>query len=145
MKDDSFLYSTLAFAGVLPFLACALLPLAGIASVSPLGQLDELANSYGLAIVGFLAGIHWATQLLGQNRRSGNLMIASNVVFLATWFMFVLGDTAWSLATQVFALNAILLIDWSLKKAAVISGHYFRTRVVATGLASAALGLMVVS
>ena len=133
----------LAFAGVLPFVACALLPFAGVTVVAPFGSLDQVANSYGLAIVCFLAGIHWATQVLRAGATPFNLMVVSNVVFLATWFMFILASTQWSLVTQVAALVTLLLIDMRLEKTSVITSNYLRTRIIATVLASAALLLIV--
>jgi hypothetical protein len=63
MKSSN-LYTSLAFAGATPFLACALLPLIGIESIAPIGRLETVASSYGLAIICFLAGSHWATYLL---------------------------------------------------------------------------------
>ena len=145
MNNDKPLYTSLALAGVLPFVACALLPLFGVISVEPFGRLDQLANSYGLAIVCFLAGIHWSTYLLRQDQLPFNLMIGSNVVFLATWFMFILADTAWSLLTQCAALIVLLLIDWRLKNAAIINASYLQTRFLATTIASTALVLIVLT
>ncbi|MDH3441186.1 MAG: DUF3429 domain-containing protein [Gammaproteobacteria bacterium] len=142
MINDRVLYSTLAFAGVLPFLACALLPLAGVSQVEPFGRLDQVANSYGLAIVCFLAGIHWATSLLSPDRTPFNLFIVSNVVFLVTWFAFVLAETKWSLITECAALIVLLLIDRKLANSEVISRSYLQARIVATVLASAALILI---
>lgn len=139
ISKDRNLYTSLALAGVLPFVACAVLPLFDMASIEPFGQLDQLANSYGLAIVCFLAGIHWATFLMRENQLPLNLMISSNVVFLGVWFMFVLTETAWSLLAQVVALVVLLLIDQRLKNDAIISESYFQTRVIATTIASAAL------
>jgi len=142
MNNDKPLYTSLALAGVLPFVACALLPLFGVISVEPFGRLDQLANSYVLAIVCFLAVIHWSIYLLRQDQLPFNLMIGSNVVFLATWFMFILADTAWSLLTQCAALIVLLLIDWRLKNAAIINASYLQTRFIATTIASMALVLI---
>ena len=142
MIKDRVLYSTLAFAGALPLLACALLPLADVTFVEPFGRLDQLANSYGLAIVCFLAGIHWATALLRPRQTPFNLLVASNLVLLVTWFAFVLAETSWSLMTQIAALVVLLLIDRRLANTEVISGSYFQARLVATVLASAALVLI---
>jgi hypothetical protein len=143
--DTKLLYSTLTYAGVTPFLACALLPLIGISSLPPFGPLDQLVNSYGLAIVCFLAGIHWANYLNNQDVLPFNLMISSNVVFLVAWFAYVLGELSWSLVIQIVALFILLLIDWRLKSAAVITAHYFRARFIATALASAALALVIIN
>lgn len=139
------LYSTLTYAGVTPFLACALLPFVGIASIPPFGPLDQLVNSYGLAIVCFLAGIHWANYLHSKDELPFNLMISSNAVFLLTWFGFVLGDLSVSLVIQIAALAILLFIDWRLQSVAVITAHYFHARLIATVLATASLVLVLMS
>ena len=141
MASDKFLYSLLALAGTVPFLACALLPLVGISQMEPVGRLDQVANSYGLAIVCFLTGIHWAVALLEPQRTPFNLLIGSNVVFLTTWFIFVLADLPWSLITQSVSLVVLLLIDWRLFRSGVIDRPYFQFRFVATAIGSMALGL----
>ncbi len=137
------LYSALTFAGVLPFLACALLIIAGVQSIPAIGQLAQVVNSYGLAIVCFLAGIHWSIYLANQEDPPFNLLIGSNLIFLVAWFAFILGGTATSLATQVAAFIALLLIDRSLVKAAIISARYFRVRVIATLLAVLSLVVII--
>lgn len=139
------LYTVLAFAGVVPFLACALLPLVGIDALPRIGRLDEVANSYGLAIICFLSGIHWAQHLDGRVAMPLNLMVSSNAIFLFAWFAFIMTATKWSLALQILALVAILLVDRSLKRAGVIDEDYFRVRLIATALASAALALIILS
>ena len=58
------IYRYLTLAGVLPFVAGAILPIAGTQTVLPVGELHALVGSYGLAIVSFLAGTHWAMQLM---------------------------------------------------------------------------------
>lgn len=143
--NDKLLYSTLTYAGVTPFVACALLPLIGIASIPPFGPLDQLVNSYGLAIVCFLAGIHWANYLHSKDEVPFNLMISSNAVFLLTWFGFVLGNLSVSLVIQIAALAILLYIDWRLKSVSLISAHYFRARSAATALAAASLILVILS
>ena len=81
--DDRPIYSALILAGATPFLACALLPVAGIESFGRLGPLHELAADYGLAILSFLTGIHWATQLYQRAPLPINLFIGSTVLDLA--------------------------------------------------------------
>jgi len=92
--QDHKLYTLLTLAGTLPFIACALLPLLGIDSIPPLGNLHALANSYGLAIICFLCGAHWGTYLSGQFAGSPNLFATSNAIFLAVWFAFIGGNSA---------------------------------------------------
>ena len=54
MRNDK-LYSALALAGTLPFIASALLLLLGTNRLPVLGLVDAVVASYGLAIVCFLA------------------------------------------------------------------------------------------
>ena len=141
MKDRT-LYSSLAVAGAIPFVGCALLTLVGVTSFAPIGPLDQLANSYGLGIVCFLSGIHWMTQLSRHENLPLNLMLSSNAVFLITWLMYAFAETAESLVTQVVALVVLLVIDRRLEQAQVITGHYFRVRAIVTTLASISLILI---
>lgn len=133
------LYSALALAGAAPFLACAILPLLGISAIEPFGPLLYVASSYGLGILTFIAGIHWGTDLYKQSPLPFSLFASSNVVFLAVWFTFVLADISVILITQVVAFLFLLLIDYRLFRAGTISGHYFRTRSIATSVASVSL------
>ena len=140
---DSRTYSMLAMAGVTPFVACALLPLVGIESIPAFGALDRLAATYGLAIVSFLAGIHWATQIYEPQESSFNLLLISNVVFLLVWFAFVLGDLQLALGAQLVALLVLLGIDRWLYTTGLITRHYLNVRTVATSLAVVSLLVIV--
>jgi hypothetical protein len=142
---DSKTYSVLAMAGVTPFVACAVLPLVGIGSIEPFGALDRLAAIYGLAIVSFLTGIHWATQIYEPQESPFNLLLVSNAVFLFVWFAFVLGPLGTALGAQLVALLVLLGIDRWLYTTALISRHYLGVRTVATSLAAVSLLIIIVS
>lgn len=133
------LYTYLALAGTLPFVACAILPLVGMESIPLLGALDAVASSYGLAIICFLAGAHWGTYLAGKAGRRFNLFVISNAIFLAVWFAFIGAGVRWAIATQIAALLLLLYIDYRLREAAVISDRYFSVRSVATLIAVVSL------
>lgn len=141
--NDKRIYSTLTMAGVTPFVACAILPLAGFDSIGLLGPLADVAAGYGLAIVSFLAGIHWATQLYDRQQTGFNLLIASNVVFVAVWLAYALGTIEFALGTQIFALLVLLGVDRWLLNNGVITSHYYRTRSAATILAVFSLAMIV--
>ena len=145
MKNIRLTYSALAFAGALPFLACAVLLAAGITVVLPFGSIAQVANSYGLAITCFLAGIHWSIYLGNQKDPPFNLLLSSNIVFLLVWIMYLIAGTELSLVTQAVALIALLIVDRSLANAAVISSHYFRTRVIVTAIATVSLLIIVLT
>lgn len=141
--QDSKVYTALALAGTIPFIACAMLPLLGYDSLPRLGPLDELVASYGLAIVCFLAGSHWGSYLSGRSADSLNLFVISNVIFLATWFAYVGTGNRSALITQVFAFLTLLFIDLRLKESDVISAAYFRVRTTATLIAVVSLLIVV--
>lgn len=143
--SDRRIYSILAMAGVTPFVASAVLLLAGIESIDPLGPLAGVAASYGLAIVSFLTGIHWATQLYDRQQSGFNLLIASNVVFVAVWLAYVIGSIEIALAAQLLALLLLLGIDRWLMNSGVITPHYYRTRIAATILAALSLAVLIVT
>lgn len=143
--DQRFLYSLLAFAGAAPFFLCAVLPLLGFDAIGPFGRLDRVASSYGLGIITFLAGTHWATHLYQASNTPLNLFATSNVIFLVVWFAFVLAGLEVVLAIQVAAFLVLLFIDYRLLQAEVISSHYFRTRTIATAVAVVSLLIILVS
>ena len=129
------LHSALMLLGAMPFLACALLPLTGVSEIDRLGRLDGLAASYGMAILCFLTGIHWATQLYARSATPFNLFVGSNVVFLFVWIAFVAADLQWAIVAQLLAFPLLLAIDFRLFQRELISRRYLRMRTVATALA----------
>ena len=143
--EDRSIYSALTLAGVTPFLACALLPLAGIEAIEPLGRLDVLAGSYGMAILCFLTGVHWATQLFASDRVPVNLFVGSNVVFLAVWIAYVATNLTLALAAQLVAYPLLLAVDFRLQQTGLISRHYLGMRFIATALACFSLLFILVS
>ena len=139
MMQDTKLYTTLALAGTIPFIASALLPVLGHYSLPYLGPLDQLVASYGLAIVCFLAGAPWGTYLSGRSAGSLNLFVISNVIFLAVWFAYVGAGVKTAIAMQIVAFLILLFIDLRLRTGDVISAKYLRVRTGATMIAVASL------
>jgi hypothetical protein len=139
MIQDTKLYTALALAGTIPFIASALLPLLGHDSLPYLGSLDPLVASYGLAIVCFLAGAHWGTYLSGRYAGPLNLFVISNVIFLAVWFAYVGASIKLAIGLQIVAFLTLLFIDLRLTISDVISATYFRVRTTATMIAVASL------
>ena len=143
--DDRSIYSALILAGAIPFLAFALLPAAGIDSWGRLGPLHELAADYGLAILCFITGIHWATQLYSPNTLPINLFIGSNAVFLAVFLAYVATDLRWALGTQLLAFPLLLAVDFQLMRKGLIDSHYLGLRFIATALACFSLLFILIS
>ena len=144
MRSSS-LYTFLTLTGASPFVACAALPLAGIAELPFLGSLDAVAGSYGLAIVCFLAGTHWATYLLKPAAAPVNLFITSNAVFLAVWFSYVLTGLTTALITQIGAFLYLLFVDYRMRQSGLLPKPYFRIRAIATAVAVASLAVIAVT
>jgi len=143
MMQNTKLYTALALAGTIPFVAGALLPLLGRDSLPYLGPLDQLVASYGLAIVCFLAGAHWGTYLSGRSTGSLNLFVISNAIFLAVWFAYVGTSVNMAIAIQIAAFLTLLFIDLRLSTSGVISATYFRVRKVATLIAIVSLLIVI--
>lgn len=143
--EDRKLYAALAFAGASPFVACAVLIATGTPTLEPIGRLDAVVESYGLAIISFLCGAHWATWLYKKSESPFNLMVTSNVVLLAVWFAMLSGNVAVSLSTQVAAFLVLLYIELRIRRAGLIADHYFMVRGIATALAVMSLTLIVVA
>ena len=138
-------YTTLMLLGLVPFLACAFLPVAGVEEVARLGRLDELLSSYSVAILCFLTGIHWATQLYREDSAPPNLFIVSNVIFLIVWIAYVASELQWALGTQLLAYPLLLAVDFQLFSKGVSSQNYLRMRVAATGIACFSLLFILIS
>jgi len=143
MIQDTKLYTALALAGTIPFIAGALLPWLGHDVLPYLGPLDQMVASYGLAIVCFLAGAHWGIYLSGRTTGSLNLFVISNVIFLAAWFAYVGAGVKAAIGIQIVAFLTLLIIDRRLKSSDVISATYFRVRTMATMIAVAFLLIVI--
>ena len=144
MIQNTKLYTALALAGTLPFIAAALLPLFGYEALPRIGSLDAMVASYGLAIVCFLAGAHWGTCLMGRSVESMNLFVISNVIFLATWFAYIGASLNVALGMQIITFVSLLFIDYRLRGAEVISSPYFRIRTIATTIAVISLLVVII-
>ncbi|MBT8068594.1 MAG: DUF3429 domain-containing protein [Gammaproteobacteria bacterium] len=141
--QDTKIYTALALAGTIPFIAAALLPLLGHDALPYVGPLDEMVASYGLAIVCFLAGAHWGTYLSGRSADSLNLFVISNVIFLAVWFAYLGASIKSAIGIQIFAFLTLLFIDMRLRSHDVISATYLRVRTVATLIAVVSLLIVI--
>lgn len=126
------LHRFLTLAGVLPFVACAVLPLFGIFSVPVLGSLDAVVASYGLGIACFVAGSHWGLDISGLNTSPVNLFASSNVIFLFVWLAYVSTNLSIAIAAQIIGFGALLFIDYRLHAAKVTTRGYFRLRAGVT-------------
>ena len=137
------LYPLLTYAGVLPFIGCALMPFVGMTEFWNLGSFDHIAATYGLAIVCFLCGAHWGTYLYHRAAAPDNLFITSNVIVVACWFAFLMAAQAITLFVLILAFLCLLLIDYRLLQAGLLTGYYFRMRTTATVIAVLALAVII--
>ncbi len=137
------LYPLLTYAGVLPFVGCALMPFLGLQQLWNLGSYDYIAAAYGLAIVCFLCGAHWGTYLYHRDRGPDNLFITSNVIVVACWFAFLMAAKAITLFVLILAFLCLLVIDYRLLKAGLLTDYYFRMRSIATAIAVVALAVII--
>jgi hypothetical protein len=137
------LYPVLTYAGALPFVACALMPLFGMETLWNLGSYVHVAAAYGLAIVCFLCGAHWGTYLYNRAAAPDNLFVTSNVIVVACWFAFLMAAQAITLFVLILAFLCLLFIDYRLLRAGLLTGYYFRMRTIATVIAVASFAVII--
>jgi ATP/ADP translocase len=131
----------LAFAGALPFVACALLMWAGHTSFPVLGLVSNIAASYGLLILAFMAGVQWGQRLVGIET-SLNLFLISNAVALAGWFAFLLLQPKMFFASLAVLFAVVLMIDKCLAAEGHLSADYIRTRTAVSALVVMSLAVI---
>lgn len=136
---DTTVYKTLTYAGGLPFVACALLPYAGITELGPLGAWHDVLVMYGLAIASFLAGTHWAFELARPGRHPISLFVMSNVIVLAVWLAALAAPAAIALAVQSIAFVVLLRVDKAVAADGGTPQGYFTMRQRITYIVLAAL------
>jgi Protein of unknown function (DUF3429) len=131
----------LAFAGALPFVASALLLWAGHTSLPVLGSVSNIAASYGLVILAFMAGVQWGQRLSGVETTL-NLFLISNATALAAWFSYLLLSPRLFFASLAVLFAVVLLIDRRLAAEGHLSADYVRTRTVVSALVVLSLAVI---
>lgn len=131
----------LAFAGAFPFVAAALLIWDGQATLPVVGSLSNLAASYGLLILAFMAGVQWGQKLAGIGTAL-NLFLISNAVALAGWFAYLLLSPRLFFASLAVLFAVVLLIDRRLAAEGHVDADYIRTRTVVTALVVVSLAVI---
>jgi hypothetical protein len=128
----------LGYAGLLPFLACAvalLLPEAGLREAAA-----RLLPGYGAVILSFLGGVHWGLVLRSPSPRAPALLAIGVLPSLAGWLSLLL-PLEKALAAQVAVFGAFWLYEHRVLGPGVIPPAYLAMRRWLTLVAIAALGL----
>ncbi len=122
------LYALLAYSGTLPFVACTFLLAAGAPDINGFNNWAEIAAGYGLAIVAFMAGVHWGMYMQPSPSSPLNLLLTSNALTVAVWLTFVLAPTSVSLIATGLAFALLLGIDYRLADAGMMAPAYLVLR-----------------
>ena len=137
------LYPYLTYAGVIPFMLCAvflLLPIEARAWLPFFFSAKVALSTYALAIASFLAGSHWGQHFYLDGVWRISLPLASNAIVIVIWLGFLtLPSDSLLLALYVAAFALLLVIDQRLFRAGLITRHYFKTRCIITTLVIATL------
>lgn len=128
--NKSSLYTFLTYAGALPFIACAIMPMLGMQQINPLGSVENIISSYGLVILAFMAGVHWGTYLFYDTKCPINLFIASNIVVIIAWLSYFNSSIKITLPIYATAFAFLLYVDYRLRQNNIITAHYFKTRMI---------------
>jgi len=116
----------LAWAGSLPFVACALLALGKLGWLDGLGGPLRVANLYAVVILAFMAGSHWGQGLTDTAARSP--WLPSNAVALAAFFAALLLAPVPQVLVNAALFGALALFDHGQWRAGRIDDRYWATR-----------------
>lgn len=128
----------LAYAGTLPFLACAAASIIRPELPVPLSPI-AISAAWALTICAFMAGVHWGQFLAGTDRPGPTLLVTSNVIAITGWLAFLLLPGSASLVVFAGLFVVLLAIDAWLRKAGHIEQHYWVTRMGVTAIVGASL------
>ncbi|KRG36997.1 DUF3429 domain-containing protein [Psychrobacter sp. P11G3] len=126
----------LTFAGAIPFVACAFLLIVDVVTVPMLGSVIDVLSAYGLVIASFMAGAHWGNHLdlADDNKWAVRLPLYSNVIALGLWLGFLILSASSFIWLLVVGFISLLVIDYSLHRAQIISDVYFKIRQYVTAI-----------
>ncbi|WP_201548615.1 DUF3429 domain-containing protein [Psychrobacter sp. Pi2-1] len=126
----------LTFAGATPFVACAFLLMVDVVTVPMLGSVVDILSAYGLVIASFMAGAHWGNHLdlADDNKWAIRLPLYSNVIALCLWLGFLILSASSFIWLLVVGYISLLVIDYSLHRAQIISDVYFKIRQYVTAI-----------
>jgi len=126
----------LTFAGTIPFIACAFLLMIDVVTVPVLGSVVGILSAYGLVIASFMAGAHWGNHLglADDNEWAIKLPIYSNVIALSLWLGFLSLSASSFIWLLVIGFTSLLVIDYGLHRARIISHTYFKVRKYVTAI-----------
>ena len=126
----------LTFAGAIPFVACAFLLMIDVVTVPMLGSVIDVLSAYGLVIASFMAGAHWGNHLdlADDNKWAIRLPLYSNIIALGLWLGFLILSASSFIWLLVIGFISLLVIDYSLHRAQIISHAYFKVRQYVTAI-----------
>lgn len=122
------LYSLLAYAGALPFVACSLLAHTDLPGLPALGSYERISAVYALVIVSFMAGTHWGNYLMMQSESPVNLLLTSNVITIVVWIVFLSTGIMTTLWVSAAAFLVLLWVDYKLFQSGLITQNYIVVR-----------------
>lgn len=133
------LRTSLTYAGVLPFIACALCLVMNVRTVPILGPVEQILGAYGLIIATFLAGSHWGQHLALCGGWGVFLPVSSNISALALWLVFLTMPPHLLFWALVASFGLFLFIDGRLYDADIIDHDYFDLRRHVTAIVGTTL------
>lgn len=126
----------LVVAGILPFLAHAILALSQAEIILSGHNYALLLNIYAAVIISFVAGMHWGIHLMHQMREP--VFITSNVFALAAWAACFL-PTSLTCLLHAACIALLWRFDKSLSVAGILHSDFYRLRVIVTIIVAAFL------
>ncbi len=139
MNKKNPLYFYLTYAGMIPFLICAVLFIFKIQMIPILGLVQKIIGVYGLVIASFMTGVHWGQHLERSDKWSIYLPVTSNIISVLLWLLYLILPFKCLLIAIAISFIVLLYIDKKLFQDRLITRKYFYTRCIATMIVILAL------
>lgn len=120
----------LTYSGTLPLIIAIILAYLHIESFDVL----FVVRCYVATIIAFICGMHWSIFMFFSARCKVNMLITSNIVTLMAWLTLIMPDIKFALVMQSICMLYMLLVDYRLKRAAVIPLWFYALRHNATAI-----------
>jgi hypothetical protein len=134
---------TLGYAGLIPFVACAVAMLA-LPEPETRRLVERTVLGYGAVILSFLGGVHWGLVLRGSPGRAPALLAVGVLPSLVGWVALLLpSETA--VAVQVAAFGGFWLYEHRALGPGILPPAYLALRRVLTLVVVASLGIVLMA
>lgn len=128
----------LTFAGVVPFIIAIGLALAKVTMV----EYAPYIKLYAAVVISFICGIHWAINVVNEEKGDSNLFLAAIIVALVAWVVTMFGFGRYGFVAEAVLFAYLLFVDFKLRYSGEYPSWFFKLRVASSIIVVLALGYL---